>query len=68
MDCIPADSCPGCIGKNMAMSELRTTTAKLVLKFDMELAQGEDGNRLMYESRDHFTMDPGALDVQFKAV
>lgn len=52
----------------MALSELRTTTAKLVLNFDMQLARGEDGKRLMYESRDHFTMDPGALDIRFTAV
>ena len=58
----------GCIGKNLAMSELRTTTTKLVLKFDFKLADGEDGERLMHQTRDHFTVDPGELELEFTAV
>lgn len=58
----------GCIGKNLAMSELRTTTAKLVLRFDMKLAKGEDGKRLLFDTKDHFTVDPGALEIEFKEV
>lgn len=58
----------GCIGKNLAMSELRTTTAKLVLRFDFGLAEGEDGERLLRRTRDHFTVDPGSLDLVFRAV
>ena len=45
----------GCIGKNLEMTELRTLTTRIVLKFDMELAPGEDGKRIMYETKDHFT-------------
>ena len=58
----------GCIGKSLAMMELRTVTAKLVTKFDMSLAPGEDGSRLWYKTRDHFTVDPGSLDIVFKEV
>lgn len=58
----------GCIGKNLAMSELRTTTTKLVQRFEVSLAEGEDGSRLLWDSRDHFTMDPGSVDLVFKAV
>ena len=58
----------GCIGKNLALSELRTTTAKLVLRFDCALAEGEDGARLMRETRDHFTVDPGACEVVFREI
>lgn len=56
----------GCIGKNLAMSEIRTTTAKFVQRFDFKLAKGEDGKRLLYQTRDHFTVDLGSLDLEFK--
>lgn len=51
----------GCIGKSLAMTELRTVTSRLVTKFDMSLAPGEDGSRLLYQTRDHFTVDPGEI-------
>lgn len=57
----------GCIGKNLAMTEVRTTTAKLVLRFSFDLAKGEDGSRLLWKTRDHFTVDPGSLDLMFTA-
>ena len=56
----------GCIGKSLAMMELRDVTAKLVTKFDMKLADGEDGKRLLTTTKDHFTVDPGSLDIVFK--
>lgn len=55
----------GCIGKSLAMMELRTVTANLVTKFDISLAPKEDGNRLLYETVDHFTVAPGQLDLVF---
>ena len=58
----------GCIGKSLAMMELRDVTAKLVLRFDLSLADGEDGKRLMNQTRDHFTVDPGGCDVVFKEI
>lgn len=58
----------GCIGKNLAMMELRTVTARLITKFDVSLAPGEDGHRIMYETKDHFTVDPGSLDMVFKEI
>ena len=56
------------IGKNLAMIELRTVTTKLVLRFDVSLASGEDGTRLLYKTKDHFTVDSGQLDLVFKEV
>ncbi|KAK3712159.1 hypothetical protein LTR37_009250 [Vermiconidia calcicola] len=56
----------GCIGKSLALVELRTVTARLVNRFDLSLAPGEDGSRLMYKTKDHFTVDPGHTDVVFK--
>ena len=57
----------GCIGKSLAYVELRTVTARLVNKFrDISLAPGEDGKRIISETIDHFTVDPGHLDIVFK--
>ena len=58
----------GCIGKSLALMELRTVTARLVNRFDVSLAPGEDGQRLMYKTKDHFTTDPGSLDLVFKEI
>lgn len=58
----------GCIGKPLAMLELRTVIAKLIFNFDVELAPGEDGHNLLYKSRDHFTMGLAPLKLRFKEV
>ncbi|KAF2769213.1 putative P450 monooxygenase [Teratosphaeria nubilosa] len=55
----------GCIGKNLALMELRTLTARLVLAYDVKLAPDEDGHRLLYETLDHFTLSLGDLDLVF---
>ena len=55
----------GCIGKNLALMELRTLTAKLVMTYDMKFAPGEDGHRILKETKDHFTVDLGDLDLVF---
>lgn len=55
----------GCIGKNLALMELRTLTTKLVKKFDLKLADHEDGERLLKQTKDHFTVDLGDLEVCF---
>ena len=56
------------IGKSLALMEIRTVTTKLVMKFDLSLAPGEDGSRIMNKTKDHFTVDPGELDIIFKEV
>lgn len=45
--------------------ELRTLTTKLVKKFDLKLADHEDGERLLKQTKDHFTVDLGDLEVCF---
>jgi tryprostatin B 6-hydroxylase len=46
--------------------ELRTLTAQLVLKYDVAFAPGgEDGHRLLTQTRDHFTLTLGQLDLVF---
>ncbi|KAL2065841.1 hypothetical protein VTL71DRAFT_3511 [Oculimacula yallundae] len=46
----------GCIGKNLALMELRTVAALLVTKFDISFAPGETGNNLLEKSEDYFTI------------
>jgi cytochrome P450 len=54
-----------CIGKNLAYLEMRTLVAQLILNFDVKLAPGEDGTRLLTRTKDHFTVTPGQLDLVF---
>lgn len=58
----------GCIGKNLALMELRTLTTELVLRYNVSLAPGEDGHRLLFNTLDHFTVDLGDLDLVFMDV
>ena len=57
-----------CIGRNLAMQEMRTLTALLLLQYDVAFAPGEDGSRLENESRDHFTMSLAPLELIFTPV
>ncbi|QDS68051.1 hypothetical protein FKW77_009742 [Venturia effusa] len=57
----------GCIGKPLALIELRCVLAKLLMAFDVALAPGEDGTELIQKGRDHFTMETGPLNLVFKA-
>lgn len=54
-----------CIGKNVAYTELRTLTAQMVMKFNIALAPGEDGSKLMSESNDHFTLGLPPCELVF---
>jgi cytochrome P450 family 628 len=57
----------GCIGKQLALNEMRTVMAKLVLEFNITFAKGEDGHRLLEESHDIFTFTCSELDLVFTA-
>lgn len=46
--------------------ELRTVVARLVTRFDISFAEGEDGRRLLEDTRDVFTLDLGELDLMFE--
>ena len=47
------------------MIELRTLATELILNFDVALAPGEDGHKLLYETRDHFTLGLGDVELVF---
>ncbi|CZR61640.1 related to pisatin demethylase cytochrome P450 [Phialocephala subalpina] len=55
----------GCIGKNLALMELRTVTALLITKFNVSFAPGENGSNLLEKSEDYFTIGLADLNLQF---
>lgn len=55
----------GCIGKPLALMELRIVMAKLLLTFDVSYAPGESGKDMVDQSRDHFTIETGPLNLVF---
>ncbi|KAF4629298.1 hypothetical protein G7Y89_g8848 [Cudoniella acicularis] len=57
-----------CVGKNLAMGELRLVTALLVKKYRIRLASGEDGKRVEEDLRDQFTAAPGELNLSFEVL
>ncbi|KAK1058016.1 hypothetical protein LTR12_000027 [Friedmanniomyces endolithicus] len=60
----------GCIGKGyvVAYLELRTVVTRIILEFDVAFAPGEDGSRILTQTRDHFTVTPGELNLVFTPV
>ncbi|KAL3464660.1 cytochrome P450 [Aspergillus heterothallicus] len=54
-----------CIGKNLALIEIRLLAAQLITKFDVEFAPGEDGSDLL-RSHDHFVVALRPLNLILK--
>jgi tryprostatin B 6-hydroxylase len=54
-----------CVGKQLALMELRTVIALLVTHFDVNFAPGENGDRLINDSKDFFTITISDLDLVF---
>ena len=54
-----------CVGKGLALAELRFVTALLVSKYDITFAPGEDGIRCWRDMKDQFTAAPGKLELVF---
>lgn len=54
-----------CVGKGLAYIELRVVVAMLFGRFDVRLADGEDGRRFREETRDTFVANLGELEVVF---
>ncbi|KAI1123217.1 cytochrome P450 [Nemania abortiva] len=54
-----------CIGRNLALNELRVVISKSVLEFDIDFAPGETGRALLEESKDIFTMSLAKLELRF---
>jgi cytochrome P450 len=56
----------GCVGKQLALMQLRAVIARIAYDFDMEFAEGEDGVAFDGKSMDTFTFTLGDLMVVFK--
>ncbi|KAI0543533.1 cytochrome P450 [Xylaria curta] len=54
-----------CVGKTLAMIELRFVISKLVKRFRVDFSDVDRGNRLFAELRDQFTAAPGRLELRF---
>jgi len=54
-----------CVGKNLALAELRFVTALLLSKYEVAFAPGEDGSRCWRDMKDQFTAAPGKLELVF---
>ncbi|KAI1288550.1 cytochrome P450 monooxygenase-like protein [Xylaria venustula] len=54
-----------CIGRNLALNELRAVISKAVLEFDIAFAPGETGRALLEDSKDIFTMSLAKLELSF---
>jgi cytochrome P450 len=54
----------GCVGKNLALMELRMVLARVALNFDVQFAEGEDGRGLEEESKDTFTLTVPSMYVK----
>ena len=55
-----------CVGKNLALLEIRYVTAVLVTKYHISFAPGEDGSRVEKDMKDQFTAAPGKLELRFR--
>jgi len=57
-----------CVGKQLALIELRSVIALLVSEMDVTFAPGEDGSRLIKDSKDYFTITLSDLKLVFTKV
>lgn len=54
-----------CLGKNLALAELRTVTSMLVSKFHVNFAPGQNVAAVEENLQDQFTACPGELKLAF---
>ncbi|CAF9905510.1 MAG: hypothetical protein ALECFALPRED_001001 [Alectoria fallacina] len=57
-----------CVGKNLALMELRSVIATVISEFDVSFAPGEDGMGAMGRAKDTFTLSPGELQLVFHPI
>lgn len=55
----------GCIGKQLALMEIRAVVSLLIVRFDVSLAPGDDGTDLLERTKDTFTLRIGDLNIIF---
>ncbi len=56
----------GCVGKNLALAELRLVTTFLVKKYSFSFADEKQGSAFLDDVHDCFVTMTGPLDLQFR--
>ncbi|OCK86317.1 cytochrome P450 [Lepidopterella palustris CBS 459.81] len=54
-----------CLGKPLALMEIRTVIARLLMSYNVSFAPGEDGSNLLEKTRDHFSLGLADLNLVF---
>ena len=57
----------GCIGRPLALMEMRLVTADVISRFDFELPPGTDGSDFIKHTKDHFVWGVSDLYICFRA-
>jgi tryprostatin B 6-hydroxylase len=52
-----------CVGRPLALSNLRTTLARLITSFDVQLGPGETKEKFLHDVKDRFVLELGALNL-----
>lgn len=55
-----------CLGKQLAMMEMRMVLSRLIGKYDVSFAPGEDGTGLIGDAVESSTIWPGNIRLVFK--
>ncbi|KAL8833665.1 MAG: hypothetical protein Q9170_004151 [Blastenia crenularia] len=55
----------GCVGKHLAMSEIRIVLSEILNKYTIDFAPGEDCSIMFNELQDVFTAGPGKCELVF---
>ncbi|KAL3441549.1 cytochrome P450 [Aspergillus insuetus] len=56
----------GCVGKQLALMEMRNVIARIALEFDISIADEEAADSFDRDAKDTFTYTVGALPLNFK--
>jgi tryprostatin B 6-hydroxylase len=56
----------GCVGKNLALMNLRVVTTRLLRNFEFRLAEGTTEEKMYKESRDLFVIYLGGIELLLK--
>lgn len=55
-----------CVGRQLALMEMRNVFARLVWEFEMDFGENWDEKKFFDGWRDHFSASPGEVSVAFK--
>ena len=65
------NSIPGpmnCVGKRLALMQLRLVIAYTLREYDFRFAPDEDGSDIFAKSRNQLVIKPGKLDLVFEEI